>query len=463
MKQEIIDKALYDKYIEPTKAKNKRYVGIEIEMPVVNLNKEPVKTEAVLDMSLEFQKKFSFDVCGEDDYGNVNSIVSPLTGDNLSFDCSYANLELSMGKGSDIHELKARFDKYYRFINEFFKKYHYTLTGMGINPYLKYNDNQPVPNERYRMLYHHLHTYQKYDFKSNASKVLFHHYPEFGTYTSASQVQTDVYYDELITVINAFRKLEPFKVLLFANSLHPDEPDYLCSRNMLWEHSMQGFNPHNIGMFDDDLRDISELLEYIKTTSIYCTMRDGKYINFKPTIINDYLKLDKMTGEYFDGNEYREIEFQPCMEDLDYLRTFKFEDLTFRGTIEFRSMCCQPISDSMSVAAFHMGLIDNAGELEEMLSSDTVLYAHGYNATELQKLLSMTKFPEFIDQKELKKALMRILNLAEKGLKRRGFGEEEFLKPLYDRADKLSSPARKMVDEMKNGEKTIEEFIELYS
>ena len=107
---------------------------------------------------------------------------------------------------------------------------------------------------------------------------MFHDHPDFGTFTSASQVQIDIFYDDLITVINTFGRLEPFKALLFANSVLPDEPDLLCSRNMLWEHSMQGYNPHNIGMFDYDLSSVDDLVEYIKTTSIYCTMRNGKAV-----------------------------------------------------------------------------------------------------------------------------------------------------------------------------------------
>ena len=41
---------------------------------------------------------------------------------------------------------------------------------------------------------------------------------------------------------------------------------------MLWERSMQGFNPHNVGMFLQKLGSIDELLEYIKSQSIYCTI-----------------------------------------------------------------------------------------------------------------------------------------------------------------------------------------------
>ncbi len=447
MEQRIIDEAIYEKYILPTKSKSKRFIGIEIEMPVVNMDKKPVDETVIFSLSKAFRDKFGFTAVSRDADGNVNSMLNKQSEDDLSFDCCYSNLELSLGKGENLHKIKERFDKYYIFINSFLNKYNYTLTGMGINPHYNINHNKPIPNERYRMLYHHLQSYPQYA----DSEHLFHNRHDFGTFTSASQVQIDIYYEDLIGVINTFGKLEPLKSLLFANSVLPDYPDLLCARNMLWEKSMQGYNPHNIGMFEYALRDADDLVEYIKTTSIYCVMRNGKYVNFKPVPINDYFKLDKISGEYFDGEKYCDTEITPVILDLEYLRTFKFEDLTFRGTIEFRSMCCQPISDSMCAAAFHIGLLERVNELDGLLNSDKVIYSHGYTATELQRLFSKRELPDFIDRRELKTLLWRVLELSESGLKQRGMGEEIFLAPLYERAASLTNPARVMTEGLENG------------
>ncbi len=458
MKQSTIDNAIYKKYIAPTEKKRKKLIGIEIEMPIVNLNKEAVDENVVFKMSAAFCKRFGFEVIGRDDDKNANSMQDSVTGDNLSFDCCYSNLELSMGKADNLNDIENRFKTYYKFINDFFSQYNYTLTGMGINPYYKINHNKPIPNERYRMLYHHLHSYKKYtrtDFK-------FHDFPAFGTFTSASQVQLDVFYDDLITVINTFGKLEPFKAILFANSYLPEEDRLLCVRNMLWERSMHGYNPRNIGMYEQELKSIDDLIEYIKSTSIYCTIRNGKYVNFTPIPINEYFNQDKISGEYFDGQVYRDIEIEPCIEDLEHLRTFKFEDLTYRGTIEFRSTCTQPISDSMSIAAFHIGLMENADKLKKLLDSDDVVYSHGYNATHLQRMFSQKELPSFVNKEQLKRILHEILDIANDGLKQRGKDEEKFLIPLYERAKTLSNPAKSMLNGIDRGE-SIEDYIRKYS
>ena len=109
---------------------------------------------------------------------------------------------------------------------------------------------------------------------------------------------------------------------------------------------------------------------------------------------------------------------------MQYLRSFKFEDLTYRGTIEFRSSCCQPVKDSFTVSAFHIGLIENLDKLKNLLDNDSVIYTHGYSADEMKKMLSMREIPEFINKSDLKSRLIEILNLSSEGLDRRGHDEK---------------------------------------
>lgn len=378
--------AIYDKYIAPTKTKRPDYIGVEIEMPVVNLNGQAVDEAVSISVAEKFTEHFGFTPDGHDSNGELTSSKHAPTGDILSFDCCYSNLELSFGKAVSLFEVKERFERYCKFLNSEFAKYNYTLTGMGVNPNADINHNKPIQNERYRMLYHYLHSYPKH---TNEVAMRFHERPDFGTFTSASQVQLDVGYDELTDVINVFGLLEPYKALLFANSFLPDYPQYLCVRNMLWEHSMQGYNPHNVGMFAQKLSSVDELVDYIGTQSIYCTMRDGKYVDFTPVTIGEYFSKSSIDGEFYDGGTYRKLSFSPENGDLAHLRTFKFEDLTFRGTIEYRSSCCQPLSEAMTVAAFHTGLKEKLSELKELVEKDTVIYSHGFSALELQDMVSI--------------------------------------------------------------------------
>ena len=156
------------------------------------------------------------------------------------------------------------------------------------------------------------------------------------------------------------------------------------------------------------------------------------------------------------------MEFQPQPDDIAYLRTFKFEDLTYRGTIEYRSACCQPIGDVMTVAAFHLGLQGKVKELRKLLDSDVSLYHHGYNAAELRKQLVRKELPSTVDRDALYDLVSKVLDLCREGLSERGRGEEKYLEPLYQRINNRTNPAKEMLRRLQNGE-SMETIIKSYA
>lgn len=456
MKSRVIDEAIYKRYIIPTKRERTKLVGLEFELPIVNRKKEPVDFKIVHKVTDAFIQQFSFDRISRDDDGFIYSAIDPKTGDGLSFDCSYNTLEFSFGTEFDMNILYARFVKYYTYIRKLLEKYDHTLTGMGINPHHAINRNVPVVSERYRMLLHHLSSYENYN-----EKILFHHHPNFGLFSCASQIQMDVEEKNLVETLNTFTKLEPLKALIFANSPWGQEQDVLCSRDNFWRNSLHGLNRHNVDMYGLEFESIDEIMSYIKSMSMYCVEREGKYINFHPIPLVQYFESDEIKGEYFDGEKYREVIVYPEISDLQYLRSFKFEDLTFRGTVEFRSVCEQPVKEIMASGAFHAGLMENLHELTEVLNQDHIIYHKGYNASELRRMFVKKELPDIFDWREVSKLILQILDIAENGLAKRGFKEEIFLEPLYIRAEKLISPAREMIEGFARG-KTLNDYINEY-
>lgn len=455
---DMIRSKLYDEFIKPTN-QVKNFIGIEIEIPIINLDKKAVDFNVVHKVTDKFKNHFSgFCDDGIDYDGNVFSLKNRQNDDIVCYDCSYNNIEFAMGREKDLFSINDRFNEYYTFAKEAFEDYNHTLTGMGINPYRKFNKALPIPSERYLMLYHHLKSFKRYD----DVKMRFHEYPEYGMFSSASQVQLDVSKDDLVKTINVFSKIEPIKALLFSNSvLFEANSHKACFRDDLWEYSTHGVNPHNIGMYDIDFKDVDDLCCYMESLNIYCVMRDGAYINFETMNLLDYFKREYVTGEIYDNGVYKTIDIRPCINDIKYLRPFKFINLTFRGTVEFRSVCTQPIKDSMTVAAFHLGLKDRLDELEELINDDDVIYHKGYTAGELRKLLVYDEIPLFIDKSELCSLSKDILDIASSGLEKRGIGEEIFLKPLYERVKKHTNPGKEIIHSIENGiniEKLIRDY-----
>ena len=451
-----LDEAIYERYIVPTKRKRTKLVGLEFELPIVNRKNEPVDFDVVHKVTEAFLQKFTFDTISRDEEGFIYSAVDEVTGDGLSFDCSYNTLEFSFGTEEDINVLYGRFEKYYTCMQNLLGQYYYTLTGMGINPRYAINKNIPVVSERYRMLLHHLSTYKDY-----GREILFHNHPNFGLFSCANQIQMDVEESNLVETINTFTKLEPLKALIFANSPWGEKQELLCSRDALWRNSLHGLNRHNVDMYGLEFESIDEIILYIKSMSLYCVEREGKYVNFHPIPLTEYFSSEEIPGEYFDGEKYRQIHIHPEISDLQYLRSFKFADLTFRGTVEFRSVCEQPVKEIMASAAFHTGLMENLHPLTELLEQDHRIYHRGYNASELRRMFVKKDLPDIFEWETVSVLITEILDIAKHGLERRGFGEEKFLKSLYPRAESLLSPAREMVAGMEAG-KTMDDYVEEY-
>lgn len=451
-----LDEAIYERFIAPTEKERNRKIGIEFELPIVNLNGGPVDFDVVHAMTEEFVKKFSFTFIERDEDGAIFDAVHHTYEDGISFDCSYNTLEFSFGAEENLTAIYERFIRYYQSAKSILERHAHTLTGMGINPGFLKNHNEPVHNERYRMLFHHLCSYRDYE-----GEILFHNQPNFGLFTCANQIQLDVKESDLVKVLNTFTKLEPLKVLLFANSPWGPDHEILCSRDNFWRNSLHGLNRHNVDMYGLEFESIDEVILYIRSMSLYCTERDGKYINFHPTPLMEYFELEQVQGEYFEGGSYHPIAIHPEAEDLAYLRPYNFEALTFRGTVEFRSVCEQPIGEIMASPAFHVGLMHNLDALAKCLEEDHVIYHQGYNASELRRMFGKRKIPEAFDQNDLSLLLLRVLSMAEEGLKERGWGEERFLEPLFSRAQDLLSPAREMVQGLDQG-LPIESYIEKY-
>lgn len=456
MKSIVLDEAIYERYIAPTKRQKTKLVGLEFELPIVNQKNAPVDFKVVHKITNEFIQKFSFHKISRDDDGFIYSAVDEKTGDGISFDCSYNTLEFSFGTEMDINVLYQRFQTYYTFVQKSLEKYCHKLTGMGINPHHRMNKNVPVVSERYRMLFHHLSSYENYN-----QEILFHHHPNFGLFSCASQIQLDVEENNLVEVLNTFTKLEPLKALIFANSPWGEKQDILCSRDYFWRNSLHGLNRHNVDMYGLEFESIDEIVLYIKSMSLYCVEREGKYINFHPIPLMDYFSSESITGEYYDGKNYRQVTLYPDISDLQYLRSFKFVDLTYRGTVEFRSVCEQPVKEIMASGAFHAGLMENLHLLTEVLEEDHVIYHKGYNVSELRRMFVKKNLPDLFNWREVSDFIIRILDIAKNGLHKRGLGEEKYLEPLYVRAEKLLSPAREMLCGLAAG-KTINDYIDEY-
>ena len=448
-----LKEALYSRFIVPTIGKTADYIGVETEIPIVDLSGNAVDYDAVHQMTEEFIEYFGFGGTVRDDDGHAYFAEDKTTGDTISFDCSYNTFEIAFGKETDLNDIAERFYAYFGFADDHLRRRGLALTGMGINPGHKVNSREPVANGRYRMLLHHLDSYKRY-----GKEYHFHDVPYYGLIVCSTQTHIDVSADDLIDTMHTFERLEPFKGLLFANS--PYEGGYLCARDHFWRDSTHGVNPRNVDFWGEEIRTAEGVVDYLSKMSLFCAERDGKYIHFVPLPLDAYFGRSSITGEYYEDGQWKTIEFAPRSTDLKYLRSYKLVDLTFRGTLELRSACTQPIYQVMSVPAFNIGIRDNREAVKQILD-ESGLFGQGYSLDELRRMSVMRDVPDFMQGSRISETLLKLLEAARNGLLQRGKGEEKFLEPLYERAERVLSPGRELVEGLENG-KTIEQYIDLY-
>ena len=449
---------IFERFISPLQKPRANYIGIEIEMPIVNLTGDKTDKAVSIAAVQKAIERFGFTPRKLDDDGICHEAVCEDTCDIFSFDCSYNNFEIALGRVRTLHEAQARFRDYVSFINEELNKEQHTLTGLGVNPNYKINDFNFVPSPRYRMLEGYLKKSEVWQ-QTRVSHNDFHKFYAYGTFSSASQVQLDVNEENLCGVIKAFSLVEPLKAVLFANSYLPEMPELLCVRDYFWERSAHGINSRNLGFFEPLPQSVGEITDYLSRASIFCAERDGKYLFFYPIPFDEYLKRKSIEGEYYDG-EYHPYRFAPKAEDIAYLRTYKQIDLTARGTLEFRSACTQPLSQAMTVAAFHLGLMNRIAELTALLS-DSFLYRDGGDPDLLRRKMNRRDFLSYVDNDELKILLIKVLTLCDEGLRERGYAEELYLEPLFERSETLTSPSVYLLQNLNNIDKVIREYADL--
>jgi hypothetical protein len=84
-----------------------------------------------------------------------------------------------------------------------------------------------------------------------------------------------------------------------------------------------------------------------------------------------------------------------------------------------------------------------------LLEDDHVLFKPGSNILELRRTFCKSRKSGYIED-ELQSLVISVLNLAYTGLEKRGYHEEHFLEPLYDRAKRNSNPANDYLKAINN-------------
>ena len=414
-KQQAI-KLLKEKYLSNMKEDSELFVGVELEFPIVETNGNKTNIEVTKNLFRTLANLSDFEVEKIDDNQNPIQLVHCSSKDRILFELSYNTIEFAFERARSINEVAKRFEAYLKIIQPILQENNHEIQGHGIHPLWQENDNSPVKIERYKMLMAFL--------AMNGTGMKTHSYPSYGAFICGNQVQLDVRCDNYIRIINAFNKIEAAKAYLFSNSEFSAEAwNTKIARDIFWEESLHGYYKENVGIYPKDYQSEEEFFNNLARTAIFTATREGKSYYFKPIRVEDYLDQKEITAYTADGNEKI---INPVKEDLKQHRSYQFQDLTARGTVEFRSVCTQPLETTFAPIAFELGLFVQLEKLEDYLEDSSFIYNEEQDYRKLRK-----KYSKKILSTEEKEAIQSfskdLIGIAKAGLIKRGYREEKFL------------------------------------
>ena len=414
-KQQAI-KLLKEKYLSNMKEDSELFVGVELEFPIVETNGNKTNIEVTKNLFRTLANLSDFEVEKIDDDQNPIQLVHCSSKDRILFELSYNTIEFAFERARSINEVAKRFEDYLKIIQPILQENNHEIQGHGIHPLWQENDNSPVKIERYKMLMAFL--------AMNGTGMKTHSYPSYGAFICGNQVQLDVRRDNYLRIINAFNKIEAAKAYLFSNSEFSTEAwNTKIARDIFWEESLHGYYKENVGIYPKDYQSEEEFFNNLARTAIFTAIREGKSYYFKPIRVEEYLDQKEITAYTADGNEKI---INPVKEDLKQHRSYQFQDLTARGTVEFRSVCTQPLETTFAPIAFELGLFVELEKLEDYLEDSSFIKNEEQDYRKLRK-----KYSKKILSKEEKEAVQSfskdLIDIARAGLMKRGYKEEKFL------------------------------------
>ena len=421
---------LKQRYYEPIKEQPELFVGIELEYPVVNLSGNATDVSLTKRLLAYLLDNFDFQADKYDSDNNPIQLIDKDSGDMILFEVSYNTIEFAFAKAERISEVEERLDTYLGIIQPYLQNDNHELQGWGVNPNWAKNDNRPVKSPRYEMLMDFL------GLSKAKNNPFFHDYPEYGSFICGSQVQLDVSKTSYLRVLNAFNQIEGPKAVLLANSdFWGSDWDLALSRDVFWENSMHGVFKENAGVFPKVFKSEDDYFSYLSETAIFTAKRGDETYYFEPIRAKDYLSTPSVKARSIHGEV---VTIEPSEEDFKTHRSYQFQDLTTRGTVEFRRVCTQPFSATFAPAAFHLGLLVNLETLESILKDTSLFEVFDYDYLRIRCLFSKKEISKD-DFKLILPLTEALLTCAEDGLKNRGFGEEVYLAPLQERLAALKN------------------------
>lgn len=380
-----------------------RTIGREAEYTIVKENGEAANAFELLPLLKEgghFKLLY-------DNFPNENLLVgleSPAV--SYSTEVGRGTIEVITGPCPTLFELKERHEAAMKPLLAACKKLKYTVLGFGIQPVTPAIATLMSSKQRYQVLL----------------DVIGKDWLYF-CITSSDQAQVDIKRSEIIKLTNFGILMAPVVIALCGNSsVCGNEQGYISHREGLKKSLFPKERRH--GMIDRPYNNVLDFVSRLCEKTCLMLKEDGKYVAVNEPLVN-VLKKHGANLDIF------------LMHDHYFWNSARARSA--HSTVEIRPACQQPWADHMVVSALVLSLIEGADEIQGYIDSEL--------GSESWRILNdyhneAVKFGLAARQPR-QGFLLNIMTLAYKALSRRGLGEEEFLKPLFERLKEQLNPGQK--------------------
>lgn len=359
------------------------------------------------------------------------AIAGPKNDTIASCETGFCKVEFSLAHVADIHALSETIHWLRGLLREFSDKSGRHFLGFGLQP--KTPPSRNLKMEKTRNVF-----WEKI-FGSNR-----HIAPKDGddvhlfTVSASSLVHLDVSINEAVKAVNVFNGLSGAQLALTANSNiwkgHIDE-EYKCVGEMFWDWWLP--DSGRIGIPKNPFQDIEDYVKTIaKMSPVYVKRGDI------PVGLPNY---DSFWDYYKEGSNAhginpkgKQVPLTAIPDDIDQHGTFYWFDARISRyyTLENRMNDQQPPADLDTIAALSLVILSALDEAEEELNKHEWEHLRQARLTACRDALEGNT-----GNISLFDLAWGLIDVAAKGLRKRGLCEEEYLVPLNERLKERQCPA----------------------
>ncbi|MGH2404548.1 MAG: glutamate-cysteine ligase family protein [bacterium] len=277
------------------------------------------------------------------------------------------------------------------------------VLGYGIQPRTPRSSRLMTPKRRYRALY-------------RAVGRAWLHF----TTAASDQVQVDICRGELMDAVNVLNVLSGPIIALTANSsVYAGRPGRFASGR---EGLLASLGGHRHGMTPRRFFSLEEFMAFICGQTCYVLKQDGRYVRYGRPFTSYLAAHGPDLDAYLLHEHYTWNSARPRAQ---------------HGTIEVRPACQQPPDEPLAASALCLAFVETMPEIWAYLCEQVgpdpwpAMAAYRRNAIRLG-VRAPEPVPGF---------LAGLVELAEHALRRRGRGEEQYLRAISDRLETRTLPA----------------------